>query len=154
MKFGLPLFGVQPAYYATVAKRAEEAGFESVWLSEHLVFPAEIPATYPYSKSGQPPMRPGTHLYDPWVALAFAAAQTEKNSPWHSGLHPATERPPYHRAGRYYIGPALEWTRHSGCRRRVAGGRVQSCGTEFQESWPTHRRNHTHSACTLERKGD
>jgi probable F420-dependent oxidoreductase len=78
MKFGLPLFGVKPADFAAVAQAAETAGFESLWIPEHLVFPAEMPATYPYTETGQPPVFPGSPLYDPWVTLAYMAAATER----------------------------------------------------------------------------
>jgi probable F420-dependent oxidoreductase len=76
MKFGLPLFGVSPRFYGDIAVAAEENGFESVWLPEHLVFPEEIPPTYLYSESGLPPVTANTPLYDPWVALAFIAHAT------------------------------------------------------------------------------
>jgi len=78
MKFGYPLFGVRPADYGAVARRAEAAGFESIWMAEHLVFPVEMPSTYPYSETGQPPVYPGSPLYDAWVTLAYIAASTER----------------------------------------------------------------------------
>ncbi len=78
MKFGLPLFAVKPLDYPAVAQAAEAAGFESIWIPEHLVFPAEMPATYPYTETGQPPVFPGSPLYDPWVSLAYVAATTER----------------------------------------------------------------------------
>ena len=78
MKFGFTLFGVRPTEYADIARRAEAVGFESIWMPEHLVFPAEMPATYPYSDSGRPPVYPGSPLYDPWVTLSFVAASTER----------------------------------------------------------------------------
>jgi probable F420-dependent oxidoreductase len=77
MKFGLPLFGVSPRFYADIAQAAEGNGFESVWMPEHLVFPAEIPPTYLYSESGAPPVTSDTPLFDVWVALAFIAHATE-----------------------------------------------------------------------------
>jgi probable F420-dependent oxidoreductase len=76
VKFGLPLFGVSPRFYGDIAAAAEQNGFESVWLPEHLVFPEEIPPTYLYSESGFPPVTPDTPLYDPWVALAYIAHAT------------------------------------------------------------------------------
>jgi probable F420-dependent oxidoreductase len=78
MKFGYTLFGVRPPEYGKVAQRAEAAGFESIWMPEHLVFPIEMPATYPYSETGLPPVYPGSPLYDAWVTLAFIAASTER----------------------------------------------------------------------------
>lgn len=77
MKFGLPLFGVSPRFYAEIARVAEANGFESVWMSEHLVFPAEIPPTYLYSESGYPPVTSDTPLFDVWVALSYIAHATE-----------------------------------------------------------------------------
>jgi probable F420-dependent oxidoreductase len=78
VKFGLTLFGVRPTEYADVAPRAEAVGFESIWMPEHLAFPAEMPATYPYSENGVPPAYPGSPLYDPWVTLSFMAASTRR----------------------------------------------------------------------------
>jgi probable F420-dependent oxidoreductase len=74
----MPLFAVAPLDYPAVAQAAEAAGFESIWIPEHLVFPTEMPATYPYTESGLPPVFPGTPLYDPWVALAYVAASTKR----------------------------------------------------------------------------
>ncbi len=76
MKYGYSLMGVSPRYYAEVAAAAEEAGFESIWLPEHLVYPEELPATYPYSESGLPITPAATPLFDPWVALAYIACAT------------------------------------------------------------------------------
>jgi probable F420-dependent oxidoreductase len=77
MNFGLQLFGLNPRYYARVGHEAEKNGFESVWMPEHLVFPAEIPGTYPYTESGFPPVVSETPLYDPWVVLGSVASTTE-----------------------------------------------------------------------------
>ena len=76
MKFGLPLFGVSPRFYADIARAAEDNGFESVWMPEHLVFPEVIPPTYPYSESGYPMVTADTPLFDPWVVLSFIADAT------------------------------------------------------------------------------
>jgi probable F420-dependent oxidoreductase len=76
VKFGLPLFGMSPRFYADVAQSAEANGFESVWMPEHLVFPEVIPPTYLYSESGYPPVTSDTPLFDVWVSLAFIAHAT------------------------------------------------------------------------------
>lgn len=78
MKFGLPLLGLSPRYYPEVARTAEACGFESVWMPEHLVLPAQIPPTYPYSESGYPFISGDTPMYDPWIVLATVAQATEK----------------------------------------------------------------------------
>ena len=77
MKFGMALFGISPRHYGEAARVAEENGFESVWIPEHLVFPADMPPTYPYTESGLPAVNPGTALYDPWVVLGYLAHATE-----------------------------------------------------------------------------
>jgi probable F420-dependent oxidoreductase len=77
MKFGLPFFGLGPRHYASVAQAAEKNGFESVWVPEHLVLPVDMPATYPYSESGFPPIAPETPMFDPWVVLGAVANATE-----------------------------------------------------------------------------
>ena len=77
MKFGLPLFGLGPGHYAGVAAIAEQHGFESVWMPEHLVLPAEMPDTYLYTETGRPPIVSETPTYDPWVVLGAVANTTE-----------------------------------------------------------------------------
>ena len=76
MKFGTSIMGVSFRSYPEVAAAFEESGFESIWIPEHLVFPAEMPPTYPYSDSGYPPVTPDTPAYDPWVVLSYIAAST------------------------------------------------------------------------------
>ncbi|MBM4406549.1 MAG: LLM class F420-dependent oxidoreductase [Chloroflexi bacterium] len=78
LNIGLSIFGLKPSSMPKVAARAEELGFGSIWVAEHLVFPAVIPPTYPYSSSGHPPINPDTPLLDPWVVLSYIAAATKK----------------------------------------------------------------------------
>ncbi|MGH9231364.1 MAG: TIGR03619 family F420-dependent LLM class oxidoreductase [Acidimicrobiales bacterium] len=67
MRFGihLPQFGraAAPGAVEQAARLAEELGFDDVWVSDHLVVPKDQPYPSPY-------------LYDPLVALTFAAATT------------------------------------------------------------------------------
>ena len=78
MKFGLPLTqrGLDAADFGQVAIAAEAAGFESLWIPEHLVLPEALPPTYPYSSTGYAPIDSGTPEFDPWVALASVAGVT------------------------------------------------------------------------------
>lgn len=78
MKFGIALIGISPRFYAEIAQIAEAAGFESIWVPEHLVFPATMPPQYPYSDSGLPPVTAQTPLYDPWAVLGYLACATTK----------------------------------------------------------------------------
>lgn len=76
MKFGLSMFGLSPRYYPEIAAAAEKNGFESVWMPEHLVLPADIPATYLYTESGYPPIDSRTPMFDPWVVLGAVSQAT------------------------------------------------------------------------------
>lgn len=77
MELGYSLLGMNPKAYPQVVRTAEECGFDSVWVPEHLVYPAEIPPVYPYLETSPAPV-PGTRLYDPWVTLGWLAAATTK----------------------------------------------------------------------------
>jgi alkanesulfonate monooxygenase SsuD/methylene tetrahydromethanopterin reductase-like flavin-dependent oxidoreductase (luciferase family) len=43
-----------------IAAIYEENGLESLWMPEHLVFPAQMPPLYPYTDSGYPVVTPDT----------------------------------------------------------------------------------------------
>ena len=58
MKFGLGLhrlhaFGFDPLGYAKIARKAEEVGFESLWVGDHLVFPEVLPPAIPIQNRAQ-----------------------------------------------------------------------------------------------------
>ncbi len=57
-----------------VCRRAEAAGFESLWGGEHVVLPDAIASKYPYTADGKIPAEPDTPIPDPLIWLAFAAA--------------------------------------------------------------------------------
>ena len=57
-----------------ICRRAEAAGFESVWGGEHVVMPDSIGSRYPYTADGKIPAEPDTPIPDPLIWLAFAAA--------------------------------------------------------------------------------
>jgi probable F420-dependent oxidoreductase len=76
MDFGISYFptdeSVEPA---TLARMAEERGFESVWVTEHTHIPASRETDYP--AGGELP-REYWRIYDPFVALTTMAAATER----------------------------------------------------------------------------
>ena len=57
-----------------ICRRAETAGFESVWCGEHVILPDSIASKYPYTPDGKIPAEPDTPIPDPLIWLAFAAA--------------------------------------------------------------------------------
>jgi probable F420-dependent oxidoreductase len=76
VKFGMSMMGLSPRYYPEIALGAEANGFESVWMPEHLMLPATMPPTYPYSETGYAAIDGDTPMYDPWVVMATVAART------------------------------------------------------------------------------
>ncbi|MGD0672233.1 MAG: LLM class F420-dependent oxidoreductase [Candidatus Binatus sp.] len=78
MKFGTFLYQTSPNSIAAVARKAEESGFESLWIPEHIILPVTYRSPYPYSLSGRMGAPPETPLHDPMLALAFVAGITTK----------------------------------------------------------------------------
>src|SRR3989442_6693357 len=74
MKFGLHSVNLHNCGYpdaaARLARAAEAAGFESLWVADHVVLPDPPVA-------GRP-MAPDMRLLEPIVALAFLAAHTKR----------------------------------------------------------------------------
>jgi probable F420-dependent oxidoreductase len=78
MKFAMSCFGLSARHYPEIAQVAEANGFESIWVPEHLVFPAEMPPLYSYNHdTGLPPMDSSAAAYDPWVVIGAMASVTE-----------------------------------------------------------------------------
>ncbi len=78
MKFGAMLFQRRGEDLAANTKLAEELGFESVWMGEHIAFPFEFKSRYPGSPDGKPPVRPDIHLPEPLIVFAYLASITTK----------------------------------------------------------------------------
>ena len=77
MKFGLAFassIAIEHDSALEICRRAEAAGFESVWGGEHVILPTTIESTYPYTADGKIPAEPDTPIPDPLIWLAFAAA--------------------------------------------------------------------------------
>jgi probable F420-dependent oxidoreductase len=78
MKFATFLYQTQPSSLAAVARKAEELGYESLWIPEHIILPVNYKSPYPYSSSGRMPAPPDTPLHDPMLALAYVAGITSR----------------------------------------------------------------------------
>ncbi len=76
MELGLNLVMVRPEHMPEVAARAEAAGYGSVFVPDHVVFPVRVDSAYPYSPDGSFPFPLDTPLYDPWIVLTSIAATT------------------------------------------------------------------------------
>ena len=62
----------------TMAARLEAAGFESLWVSDHIVLPVSIDSHYPFAADGRATWPSTTPYVDALIALALMAAATER----------------------------------------------------------------------------
>ncbi len=83
MKFGvIPPYGIGPveesAFAVAFAQTAEEYGFESLWVVEHVVMAVEYTSVYPYDPSGRSPFTADVPQPDPLLWLSYVAAATKR----------------------------------------------------------------------------
>ncbi|GAA5157906.1 TIGR03619 family F420-dependent LLM class oxidoreductase [Pseudonocardia eucalypti] len=84
MKLGISFLKLHPGRFAEVTREGERLGFESVWLSDHLVFPVDLGgAPYPGDNADSPadtvvktPSMWDRPLFDTTAYLCFLAGQT------------------------------------------------------------------------------
>ena len=85
MKVGITLSGVNPRFRVAAARAAEEVGFESVWLPEHLVFPMlmhrspqaghDVFVSLAMIAGGTTSVRVGTNVYNIGLRHPFVVAR-------------------------------------------------------------------------------
>jgi probable F420-dependent oxidoreductase len=82
MRYGLSVYDVSATELADLAAAAETAGFDTLWLGEHLLRPVGYRAVHPTREPEQELaariVGPETRLTDPLVALAAAAGRTRR----------------------------------------------------------------------------
>jgi probable F420-dependent oxidoreductase len=78
MKFGTFVTSLKPDSITRNIQKAEQLGFESAWIGEHLIIPVKSQSKYPYSKDGAFPAPLNVPFHDPMLALTYAAAVTSK----------------------------------------------------------------------------
>src|SRR4051794_12784096 len=87
MRIGISCYDLAPAELVELAVAAEQSGFDSVWLGEHVVAPMQYDSSHPTqpgsetahassNHNGKPIVDPSVELVDPLVALAGVAART------------------------------------------------------------------------------
>ncbi|GGC27634.1 LLM class F420-dependent oxidoreductase [Novosphingobium marinum] len=80
MKFGVALFPLRVEQMKELVPAAEEMGFDSVWLGEHVVTPLKHDSKFPYSPEAGKDSHDAFHanlpFYDPYAALGYLAAIT------------------------------------------------------------------------------
>ena len=122
MRFGfaLPQVGsaVGPEALVTVAKRAEDLGFDSLWVLDRILWPVNPRAPYPIG-DGSLPVKYKSVL-DPLETLTFAAAHTRRialgtsvlNLPWYTPVLLARRLTTLDilSAGRLKVGFGIGWS--------------------------------------------
>jgi probable F420-dependent oxidoreductase len=82
MKVGLFAFNINPVatpeYLAALGRGAEERGFATIWLAEHVVTFDEHESRCPYTDDGKLHLPPGTGFLEPFTALSYLAAVTTR----------------------------------------------------------------------------
>ena len=82
MQFGvhLPQIGVVWPGEEVVrfARAVEEMGYDSVWASDHIVFPLGFRSRYPYAESGEFPLPPEAPWLEAVTTLAYVAGATAR----------------------------------------------------------------------------
>ena len=80
MKFGVRLPGAgplaTPEAITAFARRAEEVGFESLWMPNHIALPIRVETRYPYREDGKFFWPPEAPYLDTILVLAWASAAT------------------------------------------------------------------------------
>ena len=67
-----------PAYLNTLGPAAEERGFHSLWVAEHVVLFDQYASKYPYAADGKIPAGGESGMLEPFTALSFLAATTSR----------------------------------------------------------------------------
>lgn len=78
MRYGTFITSMRPQKIATNIREAEDAGFESAWIGEHLIMPVNYKSKYPYSPDGRFPAPLDVPFHDPMMTLTYAAALTSR----------------------------------------------------------------------------
>lgn len=66
-----------PEWLLALGRGAEERGYSSIWVPEHVVLFEDYESSYPYSPDGKIPAPPGSGMLEPLTTLSFLAACTE-----------------------------------------------------------------------------
>ena len=77
VKLGVALGRLNPKYFLDAALAADNLGFESIWLPEHLVLPMEMSRS-PFPGQDHPPVPPDTPVFDSLGYLSFLAGRTSR----------------------------------------------------------------------------
>lgn len=76
MKIGLPLGMLNPRMWKEVTQVADQLGYESVWIPEHLILPVNSSGS-PFSGQDHPPIPPDIPVFDALVYMSMLSGITD-----------------------------------------------------------------------------
>ena len=123
-----------------IAKKAEDLGFESIWMPEHPVIPVQTTSKYGGTPDGSIPASM-SDMADPFICLAIASATTSKIMlgtsvcliPEHNPLVQAKQIAAldFHSGGRFIFGVGAGWLREE---TEIMGGDFDHRWTQAREA--------------------
>jgi probable F420-dependent oxidoreductase len=148
MKVGLGLGRLNPHRWLEVTEEADRLGYESIWISEHLVIPM-LSSGSPFLADAHPPVPADVPIFDAFSYLAFLAGRTHRirlgTNVFNIGLrHPmVTARSvatvDVVSGGRLLFGVGASWLREEwaalGLDFGTRGRRVNECLAVCQKLW-------------------
>ena len=123
-----------------IAKKAEDLGFESIWMAEHPIIPVHTTSKYGGTPDGSIPASM-SDMADPFICLAIASATTSKIMlgtsicliPEHNPLLQAKQIAAldFHSGGRFIFGIGTGWLREE---TEIMGGDFDHRWTQAREA--------------------
>ncbi len=123
-----------------IAKKAEDLGFDSIWMPEHAIIPVHTTSKYGGTPDGSIP-ESMMDMADPFIGLAIASATTSKIMlgtsvclvPEHNPLVQAKQIAAldFHSGGRFIFGVGTGWLREE---TEIMGGDFDHRWTQARES--------------------
>lgn len=68
----------KPEIILGLARQAEESGFESIWVADHVAFPVTYRSEYPYSAKGDFPTKLADPLMEPVATMGVLVGETKR----------------------------------------------------------------------------
>jgi probable F420-dependent oxidoreductase len=84
MSVGLSVYDMTAVEVRELSVAADDAGFDAIWLGEHIVLPVAYASEHPSTRTDDhehisgPIVKPETELVDPWAALGVVAGATAR----------------------------------------------------------------------------
>ncbi len=66
------------AILTAIAEKVDGQGYDSIWVSDHVVVPSQMAPRYPYSSDGKFTADPSGHVVEPLAVLCYLAARTRR----------------------------------------------------------------------------